>query len=144
MGIRALKVTFYESCFCFKKSQSKIFIYYRSGRVSPTFIRCLYAVFGYKHFLTAMNYLWQPYTTLGGYILLSMAIYYFRRLYTTFDGYVFLLTVIYYFQPYLTVILYETLLKFLELMDYKLGLISISICQPQCSLLFSVIQWFLL
>ena len=27
MGIRALKVTFYESCFCFKKSQSKIFIY---------------------------------------------------------------------------------------------------------------------
>ena len=38
-----------------------------------------------------MYYLWRPYTTLDGYILLTAAIYYFRRLYITFDGYILLL-----------------------------------------------------
>ena len=38
-----------------------------------------------------MYYLWWPYTTLDGCILLSAAIYYFRRLYITFDGYILLL-----------------------------------------------------
>ena len=55
-------------------------------------MQCLYTVFGYKHFLTTINYLRrlyttlrQPYTILDGYILLSAAMYYFRRLYTTFS-----------------------------------------------------------
>ena len=38
--------------------------------------------------MTAIYYLWQPNTTLDGYILLKTDIYYFRRLYTTFDGYI--------------------------------------------------------
>ena len=38
-----------------------------------------------------MYYLWRPYATLDGYILLSAAIYYFRRLHITFDGYILLL-----------------------------------------------------
>ena len=62
--------------------------YYSLRRISPPFIRCLYAVFGYKHFLTTINYFWRLYTTFGGHILLSTAIYYFWRLYTTFDGYI--------------------------------------------------------
>ena len=44
--------------------------------VSPTFIRCLYAVFDYKHLLTAIYYFRRPYTTFDGDILLSTAIYY--------------------------------------------------------------------
>ena len=85
--------------------------YYSSGRVSPPFILCLYAMFGYKHFLTtitystAIYYLRQPYTTLDSYILLTVTINYFRQLYTTFDGSVLLSTIIYYFYLYLTVIL---------------------------------------
>ena len=43
----------------------------------------LYAVFGYKHFLTIINdfrwlcYFWRQYTTFDGYKLLSTVIYYF-------------------------------------------------------------------
>ena len=51
----------------------------------------LYTVFGYKHFLTTINYFRRLYTTYSGYILLLTAIYYFRRLYITFDGYILLL-----------------------------------------------------
>ena len=58
--------------------------------VSPTFMRFLYAVFSYKHFLTTINYFRQLYTTYDGYILLSATIYYFRRLYITFNGYILL------------------------------------------------------
>ena len=38
-----------------------------------------------------MYYLWRPYTTLDGYMLLTAAIYYFGQLYVTFDGYILLL-----------------------------------------------------
>ena len=41
--------------------------------------------------MTAMCYLWRPYTNLDGYILLTAAIYYFRLLNITFDGYILLL-----------------------------------------------------
>ena len=44
--------------------------------VLPTFIRCLYAVFDYKHLLTAIYYIRRLYTTFDGHILLSTAIYY--------------------------------------------------------------------
>ena len=54
-------------------------------------MRYLYAVFGYKHFLTTINYFWWPYTTFDGYILLLTAIYPIRRLYITFDGHMLLL-----------------------------------------------------
>ena len=65
--------------------------YCSSGRVSPLFIRCLYAVFGYNHFLTTINYFGQLYTIYGSHILLQTAIYYFRRLYIIFHGYIRLL-----------------------------------------------------
>ena len=74
--------------------------HYSLGRISPTFIRCLYAVFGYKHFLTTINYFRRRYTTLDGNILLLTAIYYFWRpckLSTVFGGHILLLTAIYYF-----------------------------------------------
>ena len=84
--------------------------YYSLRRVSPPSMRCQYTVFGYKHFLTTINYfrrlyttfdghillqtatycLQRPHITLDGYILLTAAIYYFRRLYITFDGYILL------------------------------------------------------
>ena len=78
-------------------------------------MRCLYAVFGYIHFWTAINYFRRLYTTFdghillfrrlythfGGYILLSTTIYYFRRLYTTFDGHILLSVAIYYLQRYI-------------------------------------------
>ena len=38
-----------------------------------------------------MYYLWRPYASLDGYILISAAIYYFRRLHITFDGNILLL-----------------------------------------------------
>ena len=70
-------------------------------------IRCLYAMFGYKHFLTTINYFRWLCTTFGGHILISTTIYYFWRpcttfdgfwwLYTTFNGYTMLSTVKYYF-----------------------------------------------
>ena len=69
--------------------------YYSLRRISPPFIRCLYAVCGYKHFLITINYFWRLYTTLGGHILLSTAIYSFRRLYIPFDGNVLLLALSY-------------------------------------------------
>ena len=72
--------------------------YYSSGKVSPPFIRCLYAVFGYKDFFTTIIYFLQPYTIYDSHILLQTAIYYLQWLYTTFDGYTLLSTVIYYFQ----------------------------------------------
>ena len=75
--------------------------YYSLRRLSPPFIRCLYAVSGYKHFLTTINYFRRLYTIFG-------RICYFRRLYTAFgghillltafDGYILLLTFIYYLQ----------------------------------------------
>ena len=69
--------------------------YYSLRRMSPPFIRFLYAVFGYKHFLTAINYFRRLYTTFDGYILLLTAIYHIRRLYITFDGYILLLALRY-------------------------------------------------
>ena len=69
--------------------------HYSLRRRSSPFIRCLYAVFVYKHFLITINYFRRLYTTFGGHILLSTAIYYFWRPYTTFDGYILLLTAIY-------------------------------------------------
>ena len=69
--------------------------YYSLRRISPPFIRFLYAVFGYKHFLTTINYFRRPYTTFDGYILLLTAIYHIRRLYNTFDGYILLLALSY-------------------------------------------------
>ena len=65
--------------------------YYSSRRVSPPCMQCLYAVLGYKHFLTPINYFRQLYTSYGGHILLTAAIYYFRRLHITFNGYILLL-----------------------------------------------------
>ena len=85
--------------------------YYSLRRISPSFIRCLYAVFGYKHFLTTINYFWWQYTSFGGHIPLSTAIYYFWRLYTTFGGYMLLLTAIYYIRRlYITFDVYILLL----------------------------------
>ena len=52
-------------------------------------------MFGYKHFLTTINYFRRPYTTFDGYILLLTAIYHIRRLYITFDGYILLLALRY-------------------------------------------------
>ena len=72
------------------------YYYYSLRRISPPFIRCLYAVCGYKHFLITINYSWRLYTTFGSHILLSMVIYYFWRPYTTSDGYILLLTAIYH------------------------------------------------
>ena len=69
--------------------------YYSLRRISPPFIRFLYAVFGYKHFLTTINYFRRPYTTFDGYILLLTAIYHIRRLYITFDGYILFLALRY-------------------------------------------------
>ena len=64
--------------FCF-------YCYYSLRRISSPFIRCLHAVFGYKHFLTTINYFWRLCTTFDGCdILLSTTICYFWRLYTTF------------------------------------------------------------
>ena len=40
---------------------------------------------------TGIYYLRLPYTTLGGYILVTAPIYYFRQLYITFGGYILLL-----------------------------------------------------
>ena len=105
MGIRASKLRFTNHVFLLKNHNLKFNVTrYSSGRVSPSFIQCLYAVFGYKRFLTTINYLYsyvlfmaaiyyfrRLYTTYGGYILLSVAAYYFRRIYVTFDGYMLLL-----------------------------------------------------
>ena len=98
-------------CFCNKLLQTWMFIssiipswyqtficFYQYYSLSPRFIRCLYAVFGYKHFLTTINCYWELYTTFGSHILLSTAIYYFRGLYTTFNGYILLSTAIYCFS----------------------------------------------
>ena len=71
---------------------------YSFRRISPPFIWCLYAVFGYKYFLIIINYFWRLCTTFGGHILLSTATYYFWRPYTTFDGYILLLTAIYHIR----------------------------------------------
>ena len=60
-------------------------------RLSPLFIRCVYAVFGYKIF-------WRLYTTFVDHILHSTSIYYFCWPYTTFDGYILFLTARYYFR----------------------------------------------
>ena len=79
----------FHLCFCW---------YYSLRRISPPFIQFLYAVFGYKHVLTNINYFWRLYTTFEGHILLSAAIYYFWRLYTTFHGYILLLTAIYHIR----------------------------------------------
>ena len=54
-------------------------------------MQCFCTVFGYKHFLTTINYFRRLYTTYGSHILLKTAIYYLRRLYTTFDGYILVL-----------------------------------------------------
>ena len=71
----------------------------------------LFAVLGYKHFLTTINYFWWQYISFRGYIPLSVAIYYFWRLYTTFDGYMLLLTTIYYIRRlYITFDVYILLL----------------------------------
>ena len=72
------------------------YYYYSLRRISPPFIRCLYAVCGYKHFLITINYFWRLYTTFGSHILLSTVIYYFWRPYTTSDGYILLLMAIYH------------------------------------------------
>ena len=90
--------------------------YYSLRRISPSFIRCLYAVFGYKHFLTTANYFWGLYTTFGCHILLSTAICYFWRPYTTFDGYTLLLTAIYHIRRlYITFAGYILLLALQDL-----------------------------
>ena len=59
---------------------------------------CMYAVFGYVHFLTATTYFRRLHTTSSGYILLSTAVQYFRQLYHNFDA-------IYSLQFYLAVTL---------------------------------------
>ena len=69
--------------------------YYSLRRISPPFIRCLYAVFGYKHFLTTINYFLWPFTTFDDYILLLRTIYHIRQLCITFDDYILLLALRY-------------------------------------------------
>ena len=129
---------------------------YNSRCLSPLFMRCLYAVFGYKHFLTTLNYfrqlyktygshmllqtviyyLWQPctaldgymlllYATYGGYILLSTTIYYFRQLHITYGGYILLLAL-----PDCDFVRTQDFLAISPTYGLKLGLNSISICQP--------------
>ena len=57
-------------------------------------------MFGYRHFLTTIDYFRQLYTTFGGHILILAAMHYFRRISAaiyyfwplyTFDGYIILL-----------------------------------------------------
>ena len=62
-------------------------------------MRCLYSVFGYKYFLTTINYFWRLCTTFSGHILLSTTIYHVRRLCITFGGYIPLLAFRYYHFP---------------------------------------------
>ena len=73
-------------------SNFHICYYYLYDVYICTFIRCLCAVFGYKYFLTSINYFRQLYTIYGAHILIWTAIYYLRWLYTTFDSYILLLT----------------------------------------------------
>ena len=90
--------------------------YYSLRRISPPFIRCLYAAFGYKHLLTTVNYFWGLYTTFGCHILLSTAMCYFWWPYTTFDGYTLLLTAIYHIRRlYITFAGYILLLALQDL-----------------------------
>ena len=77
-------------------------------------MRCEYTVFGYKHFLTAINY--------------------FGRFYTTFEGYILLLTVTYYFPAISRVYELKTRLEF------NINLLALIqfcfFCSPMVNILF--------
>ena len=71
-------------------------------------IRCLFAVFGYKHFLTTINHFRLLCTIYGVHILLQTAIYYLRRLYIYIYMYIYIFTYIYI---YIYIYLYQGFLS---------------------------------